>query len=140
MHVATSDTVGRFWQLRSDFPRSEKVIVPAREAVAVRVTTAPLVKLPVLSESVTVVGPPAAAMRMATVSVSLPAELVAVTTKFVCERVEVGVPEITPVSVEKLTPVGSVGEIDHDVAVPPEFDGVSLVIASLMMPVYEVGE
>lgn len=88
-----------------------------------------------LSARFTVVAPPAAAIRIATVSVSLPAELVAVTVKFVCVIVVEGVPVMTPVRVERLTPAGRDGEIDHEVAVPPELVGTSLVTGSLTIPV-----
>ena len=41
----------------------------------------------------------------------------------------VGVPEIAPVEVSRDKPAGSDGETDHDVTVPPDDVGVSVVIA-----------
>ena len=41
----------------------------------------------------------------------------------------VGVPEIAPLVVEKERPVGSDGEIDHEVTVPPLTVGVAVVMA-----------
>ena len=41
----------------------------------------------------------------------------------------VGVPEMTPVEVLKESPLGSVGEMDHDVTAPPLALGVALVMA-----------
>ena len=41
----------------------------------------------------------------------------------------VGVPEIAPVEVLKERPAGSVGEIDHEVTVPPLTLGVAVVMA-----------
>ena len=41
----------------------------------------------------------------------------------------VGVPEMTPVEVLKESPLGSVGEIDHEVTAPPLALGVALVMA-----------
>ena len=55
--------------------------------------------------------------------------------KFVCVIVVEGVPVMTPVRVERLTPAGRDGEIDHEVAVPPELVGTSLVTGSLTIPV-----
>lgn len=52
----------------------------------------------------------------------------------------VGVPEKTPVEVEKLMPEGKAGDMDHDVAAPPEFEGVNVVIAEFTVPLIEDGE
>ena len=41
----------------------------------------------------------------------------------------VGVPLMAPVEESRASPVGSDGEIDHDVIVPPFTVGVSVVIA-----------
>ena len=41
----------------------------------------------------------------------------------------VGVPEMIPVEVLKESPLGSVGEIDHEVTAPPLALGVALVMA-----------
>ena len=54
--------------------------------------------------------------------------------------VAVGVPEMAPVEVEKVRPVGTDGEIDQDVAAPPEFDGVKVEIAELTVPLNVAGE
>jgi hypothetical protein len=54
--------------------------------------------------------------------------------------VAVGVPEITPVLVEKLNPLGTEGEIDHEVAAPPELVGVRVEIAELTFPEMLLGE
>ena len=63
-----------------------------------------------------------------TVAVPLPPALVAVTVYEVDDET-VGVPLIAPV-VLKDNPVGSDGEIDQDVAVPPLAVGVTVVIAT----------
>jgi hypothetical protein len=44
------------------------------------------------------------------------------------DEVDVGVPEIAPVDVEKERPAGSVGEIDQEVTVPPLEVGVAVVM------------
>ena len=51
----------------------------------------------------------------------------------------VGVPLITPVEVLKERPVGSDGEIDHEVTVPPLDDGVRVDMAELLVSVSELG-
>lgn len=43
--------------------------------------------------------------------------------------IAVGVPEISPVAVEKVSPAGRDGVIDHEVTVPPLADGVAVVMA-----------
>ena len=43
--------------------------------------------------------------------------------------IAVGVPEISPVDVEKVSPAGRDGVIDHEVTVPPFADGVAVVMA-----------
>ena len=45
------------------------------------------------------------------------------------EETAVGVPLISPVDVEKVSPAGRDGAIDHKVTVPPLADGVAVVIA-----------
>ena len=45
------------------------------------------------------------------------------------EETAVGVPLISPVDVEKVSPAGRDGAIDHEVTVPPLADGVAVVIA-----------
>ena len=64
-----------------------------------------------------------------TVLVSLPAEFVAVTVNAVDDKVPVGVPENSPELVEKVSPVGSEAEIVQLEIIPPEFEGISVVIA-----------
>lgn len=56
--------------------------------------------------------------------------------------IAVGVPEISPVDVEKTRPAGSVGVIDHAVTAPPLADGVAVVMATPFvnvngLPLYE---
>ena len=51
----------------------------------------------------------------------------------------VGVPLITPVEVLKERPVGSDGEIDQEVTVPPLDDGVRVDMAELLVSVSELG-
>lgn len=65
---------------------------------------------------------------MEMVAVALPPVLVAVTVYEVEDEVDVGVPEIAPVDVEKERPAGSVGEIDQEVTVPPLEVGVAVVM------------
>lgn len=76
---------------------------------------------------------------MITVVVALPPVLVAVTVYVADAVIWVGVPEIEPVEVEKVRPVGSVGVIDHDVTVPPLEVGVAVVIAESLVSVKELG-
>jgi len=66
---------------------------------------------------------------MVTVVVALPPVLVAETVYVVEDVMAVGVPEIAPVEVLKERPAGSVGEIDHEVTVPPLTLGVAVVMA-----------
>ena len=47
----------------------------------------------------------------------------------------VGVPEIAPVDVLKERPLGSVGEIDHEVTAPPLVLGVAVVMAESLVSV-----
>ncbi len=65
---------------------------------------------------------------MEMVAVALPPVLVAVTVYEVDDEVDVGVPLMAPVDVEKERPAGSVGEIDQEVAVPPLEVGVAVVM------------
>ncbi len=51
----------------------------------------------------------------------------------------VGVPLITPVEVSKERPVGSDGEIDQEVTVPPLDDGVRVDMAEPLVNVSELG-
>ena len=51
----------------------------------------------------------------------------------------VGVPLITPVEVLRERPVGSDGEIDQEVTVPPLDDGVRVDMAELLVSVSELG-
>ena len=51
----------------------------------------------------------------------------------------VGVPLITPVEVLKERPVGSDGEIDQEVTVPPVEDGDTVDIAEPFVSVSELG-
>ncbi len=44
------------------------------------------------------------------------------------EVIDVGVPEMAPVEVEKVRPAGSVPEIDQDVTAPPLEVGVTVVM------------
>ena len=74
------------------------------------------------------------------VAVSLPPALVAVIVYVVEEEIAVGVPEISPFEVEKVRPVGSVGEIDHVTTEPQPDVGVAVVINVPFVKVYEFGE
>ena len=65
---------------------------------------------------------------MEMVAFALSPVLVAVTVYEVEDEVDVGVPEIAPVDVEKERPAGSVGEIDQEVTVPPLEVGVAVVM------------
>jgi len=67
--------------------------------------------------------------RIVIVVVALPPVLLAVTVYDVEEDTAVGVPEISPVEVEKERPAGTAGEIDQDVTAPPLEVGVAVVIA-----------
>ena len=66
---------------------------------------------------------------MVMVAVALPPVLLAVIVYVVEEEIAVGVPEISPVTVENVRPVGKVGVIDHKVTAPPLADGVAVVMA-----------
>ena len=67
--------------------------------------------------------------RIVIVVVALPPVLLAVTVYDVEVDTAVGVPEISPVEVEKERPAGTAGEIDQDVTAPPLEVGVAVVIA-----------
>ena len=73
------------------------------------------------------------------VAVPAPPALVAVTVYVAEEETTEGVPLISPVEVEKTRPVGSVGVIDHDVMVPPLAVGVTVVMATSLVSVKELG-
>ena len=51
----------------------------------------------------------------------------------------VGVPEIDPFEVENDSPAGSAGEIDQEVAFPPLAVGITVVIATPLVSVNELG-
>jgi len=61
--------------------------------------------------------------------IALPPVLFAYTVYVVKEEIAVGVPEISPFEIEKVRPAGSAGVIAHEVTVPPNADGVAVVIA-----------
>ena len=65
---------------------------------------------------------------MVTDAVALPPVLLAYTVYVVEDDRVVGVPDISPFEVEKARPDGSVGVISHEVTVPPNADGVAVVI------------
>ena len=73
--------------------------------------------------------------RIVIVVVALPPVLLAVTVYDVEEEIAVGVPEISPVEVEKERPAGTAGEIDQDVTAPPLEVGVAVVIAESFVKV-----
>lgn len=73
------------------------------------------------------------------VAVPVPPALVAVTVYVAEGETTEGVPLISPVEVEKARPVGSVGVIDHDVMVPPLAVGVTVVMATSLVSVKELG-
>tara|TARA_B100001079_G_scaffold55555_1_gene46466 strand:- start:3633 stop:3812 length:180 start_codon:yes stop_codon:yes gene_type:complete len=57
------------------------------------------------------------------------------------EEISVGVPQIVPLLVSKVRPVGSVvGDIDHEVTEPPMLVAVAVVIAVPFVSVNELGE
>ena len=62
-------------------------------------------------------------------AVALPAILVAVTTYAVAGMTVVGVPEMTPVAVLRLRPVGSVGVTEYVATAPPLLLGVFVAMA-----------
>ena len=79
------------------------------------------------------------------VAVALPPLLVAVTVYDADEVIAVGVPEITPVVVLKESPVGSDGDTDHVMTVPPLAVGAAGAIAASLvsvngLPLYETDE
>ena len=76
---------------------------------------------------------------MVTVAVSLPPVLLAVTVYEAEEVIAVGVPLMAPVVVEKESPDGSDGEIDHEVTVPPLDVGVTVVMVVPLVKVNELG-
>jgi len=66
---------------------------------------------------------------MVTVACALPPVLFAYTVYVAADCTTVGVPEISPVDVEKVRPAGSAGVIAQEVTVPPFADGDAGVIA-----------
>jgi hypothetical protein len=77
--------------------------------------------------------------RIVTVVVALPPLLEAVTVYVVAEETADGVPEISPLEVSRDRPAGSVGEIDHEVTVPPLELGEAAVIAEPFVNVRKLG-
>jgi hypothetical protein len=112
----------------------ESIVAPPLLAGAEKTTDALVVPVAV---ALTIEGAPGVVTPLPTViekdAVLELVEFVAVTVKVVVERVTVGVPLITPVDVENAKPVGSEGDIDQEEAVPPEFVGVTSLIAVLMV-------
>lgn len=82
----------------------------------------------------------AADTAIVTLKLDEPVALVAVTVYELDADVVVGVPEMIPVLVEKLNPVGTDGEIDQLATAPPEFVGLKEVIATFTVPEMDVGE
>ena len=76
---------------------------------------------------------------MVTSAVVLPPVLVAVTVYVAEEVTAEGVPEMAPVEESSESPVGSEGETDHDVMVPPLTVGVTVVMAVPFVKVKEFG-
>jgi len=77
---------------------------------------------------------------MVIVAVSLPPALVAVIVYMVEDTIAVGVPEISPVEVEKVSPAGIEGDIAHVTTAPPPVFGVAVVIAVPLVSVKVFGE
>jgi|TARA_B100001094_G_scaffold48464_1_gene43844 hypothetical protein len=77
--------------------------------------------------------------KIVTVAVALPPLLEAVTVYVVAEETADGVPEISPLEVSRDRPAGSVGEIDHEVTVPPLELGEAAVIAEPFVNVRKLG-
>lgn len=77
---------------------------------------------------------------MVIVAVSLPPALVAVIVYVVEDTIAVGVPEISPVEVEKVSPAGIEGDIAHVTTAPPPVFGVAVVIAVPLVSVKVFGE
>ena len=73
--------------------------------------------------------------RIVIIVVALPPVLLAVTVYDVEDDTAVGVPEISPVEVEKDRPAGTDGEIDQDVTAPPLEAGVAVVMAASFVKV-----
>ena len=78
-------------------------------------------------------------MTMVTLAVSLPPVLLAVMVYDAEDVMAVGVPLIAPVEESRASPVGSDGETDHVVMVPPLAVGVTVVIALSFVNVSEFG-
>src|SRR5438874_4015769 len=66
---------------------------------------------------------------MFTTAVVLPPEFVALTVKSVAEAGAPGVPEMTPVVVDRLSPEGRAGDTEYETTAPPRLEGTSLAIA-----------
>ena len=66
---------------------------------------------------------------MFTTAVVLPPEFVALTVKSVAEAGAPGVPEMTPVVVDRLSPEGRAGDTEYETTAPPLLEGTSLAIA-----------
>ena len=73
-------------------------------------------------------------------AVSVPPVLVAVMVYVAEDVTAVGVPEMAPVVLEMLRPVGSDGETDHETTVPPVDVGLSVVMAVPFVSVTELLE
>lgn len=73
------------------------------------------------------------------VVVPLPPAFVAVTVYVPDDVIAVGVPDIAPVELEMLRPAGNVGDIVHAATGPPLVVGVTVVIATSLTRVIELG-
>ena len=114
------------------------VMVPPLEVGVTVVMAVPFVKVKELGLYESEVGA-ISLTTMVTSAVVLPPVLLAVTVYVVEEETTEGVPEMAPVEESNDRPVGSEGETDHVVMVPPLAVGVTVVMAVPLVKVNVFG-
>ena len=116
----------------------QEVAAPPLEVGTTVVMAESLVKERVLGVYVTEDGA-MSLTAIVTVALPLPPALLAVTVYAVEVETTVGVPPMAPVEVSKVSPAGSDGEIAQETTGPPLADGVTVVMATPLARVSELG-
>ena len=122
----------------SDGATDQVVMAPPLEVGVTVVMAVPFVKVKELGLYESEVGA-ISLTTMVTSAVVLPPVLLAVTVYVVEEETTEGVPEMAPVEESNDRPVGSEGETDHVVMVPPLAVGVTVVMAVPLVKVNVFG-
>ena len=122
----------------SDGETDHEVIVPPLEVGVTEVIAVPFVRVNEFGLYASEEGATSLTV-MVTVAVSLPPVLLAVMVYEVEAVMADGVPLLAPVDESSESPVGSPGDTDHEVMVPPLTVGVAVVIAVPVVKVNELG-